>query len=283
MKHSLTIKPGTVPAVEWLYAHDCEYYDYGSCKRHLQFIVPYKACWAENEKVPLILLIPGSAWHKQEMYNDVPKWAELAKRGYAVAAMEYRESDLVTFPDQVEDVANALRYIATVADGAHIDMERVYLMGNSSGGHIAMMAALFQAHGLCPLPRLSGVIVESGSTDLLICAQAPLPPWMKVRPSAVLLGVEQIEGNEELARKASCGAYITEDIALPPVLLIHSENDPVVSVECSRTLHDRLAAAGHSVDYYEIKNCDAHGGPVFYAPDILDLVQKFCESMDKRE
>lgn len=77
-------------------------------------------------------------------YNDIPQYARLAERGFVVAAMEYRES---------------------------------YLMGNSSGGHIAMMSVLFSAHGLCDeLPGVAGVISESGSTDLLICAAGPLPP-----------------------------------------------------------------------------------------------------------
>lgn len=72
-----------------------------------------------------------------------------------------------------------------------------------------MMSVLFDVHRLCePLPKISGVIAESASTDLLICARDPLPPWMTVRPSAVLLGVDRIEGNEEAAKKASCAMYI---------------------------------------------------------------------------
>ena len=150
-------------------------------------------------------------------------------------------------------------------------------MGNSSGGHIAMMSALFQANGLCGrFPGISGVVVLSGSTDLLICAKAPLPPWMDRRPSAVLLGVDRIEGNEELARKASCAMYITEDIKLPPVLLIHSENDPVVSVENSRALYEQLVGARHEVSYYELAGCDAHGGAVYYSRQVLGLIREFC-------
>lgn len=154
----------------------------------------------DNEKYPLILFIPGSAWHKQEMYNDIPQYALLARRGFVVAAMEYRESDIAVFPAQIEDVYNALNFIPGIADNFHIDISKIFLMGNSSGGHIAMMSVLFNAHGLCNvLPEIAGVICESGSTDLLICAKEELPPWMKIRPSAVLLGVDKIEGHEELA------------------------------------------------------------------------------------
>ena len=277
MKHKIKIDTD-LSKLQCLYSQDWEYYDYGNCKRHLQILFPHKPEMGENEKWPLILLIPGSAWHKQEMYNDIPQYALLARRGFVVAAMEYRESDIAAFPAQIEDVSNALNFIPSIADNFHIDISKIFLMGNSSGGHIAMMSVLFNAHGLCSaLPKISGVICESGSTDLLICAQEKLPPWMKIRPSAVLLGVDKIEGHEELAQKASCSMYISENIELPPILLIHSEYDPVVSVANSRTLYEKLVAAHHDVFYYELEGSDAHGGATYYDSAILDIVQEFCE------
>lgn len=260
-----------------LYSQDWEYHDYGDCRRHLQILFPYKEKMKEDEKYPLILFIPGSAWHKQEMYNDIPQYALLAKRGFVFAAMEYRESDIAPFPAQLEDVHNALKFIPEIADNFHIDTDKIFLMGNSSGGHIAMMSVLYNAHGLCrELPKISGVICESGSTDLLICAKGALPPWMKVRPSAVLLGVDKIEGHEELAEKASCSIYISENIELPPILLMHSEYDPIVSVENSRTLYEKLITSRHSVYYYELEGIDAHGGAAYYNDAVLDIIQEFC-------
>lgn len=264
--------------LQWLYSQNWEYHDYGDCKRHLQIIFPYRHGMTPEEKFPLILFIPGSAWHKQEMYNDIPQYAALAQRGYVVAAMEYRESDIARFPAQIEDVCNAIRFIPTIADNFHIDTKNIFLMGNSSGGHIAMMAILFAAHGLCDaLPNISGAIIESGSTDILTCSKAALPPWMKVRPSAALLGVDKIEGNEEIARKASCDMYLTENIILPPILLLHSEYDPIVSVENSRLLYEKLTETNHEVDYYELEDNSAHGGITFYDSKILDIVQDFCQ------
>lgn len=263
--------------IEWLYSPDWEYYDYGNCKRHLQLILPFKRQWLQDEKFPLILMIPGSAWHKQELYNDIPKFAELAKRGFAIAVLEYRESDIAHFPAQIEDVSNAFDFIASKAEQFHFDMDKLFIMGNSSGGHIAMMSVLYNAHHLCkPLPKIRGVISESGSTDILICAKETLPSWMKVRPSNVLLGIDKIEGNEELAKKASCAMYITEDIKIPPVLLLHSENDPIVSVENSRFLYKKLIKSNHESDYYELDNNNAHGGITFFSSTILDIIQDFC-------
>lgn len=284
MKHKIRITSNDADELQWLYSQDIEYHDYGNCKRHLQILFPYKREWEVGKKYPLILFIPGSAWHKQEMYNDIPQYATLAKRGFVVAAMEYRESDIEIFPAQVEDVCNALKFIPTIADIFHIDTDQVFLMGNSSGAHIAMMSVLFSAYGLCEkLPKIEGVILESGSTDLIICAKASLPPWMKIRPSAAILGVDKIEGNEELAEKASCTTYIKESVQIPPVLLIHSEYDPIVSVENSRILYEKLNTTYHEVFYYELEGCSAHGGAVFYNSKVLDIIQKFCETHVEKE
>ena len=268
--------------MQWLYSQDWEYYDYGDCKRHLQIIFPYKPQMRKDDKYPLILFIPGSAWHKQEMYNDIPQYSLLAERGFVFAAMEYRESDLAVFPAQIEDVYNALKFIPSIADNFHIDTTRIFLMGNSSGGHIAMMSVLFNAHGLCnALPKISGVICESGSTDLLICTKENHQSWMKISPKAVLLGVEKNDGHEELEKSASSDKYIYENIDIPTILLIHSEYDPIVSVENSRTLYERLVASRHNVFYYELEENDAHGGAVFYDSEILDIIQEFCRKYGK--
>jgi predicted peptidase len=71
--------------------------------------------------------------------------------------------------------------------------------------------------------------------------------------------------------------YITEDVKLPPVLLFHSENDPVVSVENSRILYDKLSNTHHEVYYYELEGNDAHGGNAFFDSKILNIIQEFCD------
>lgn len=47
---------------------------------HLQVIMPYSKKGLEK-KYPVIFYITGAAWHKQEMYNDIPKLVELAEKG----------------------------------------------------------------------------------------------------------------------------------------------------------------------------------------------------------
>jgi len=66
---------------EWLYVPDIVYWETKELKRCLQLIIPYKTDWKKDEKVPLVLFIPGSAWHKQEMYNNIPARAKALSIG----------------------------------------------------------------------------------------------------------------------------------------------------------------------------------------------------------
>ena len=104
MKKEIAVK---FDDLEWLYSPNWEYFDYGNCKRHLQVIMPYSKKGLEK-KYPVIFYITGAAWHKQEMYNDIPKLVELAKKGAAIVSIEVRESDIAIFPAQIEDIKNAM-------------------------------------------------------------------------------------------------------------------------------------------------------------------------------
>lgn len=265
--------------LEWLYSQNWEYFDYGNCKRHLQVIMPYRRQGLEK-KYPIIFYVPGASWHKQEMYNDIPKLTELAKKGFAIVSIQVRESDIAIFPAQIEDIKNAMECIVRkIAEfNLPFNMNEAYLMGHSSGGHLAMMAVLHNACGMIEMPKVKGVILESASSDILICSSEPLPPWMSVRPSTVLLGVDSIEGNEEIAYKASCVSLVSKDIILPPVLMFHCANDPVVSVENSRTLYQKLEEENHSVDYYEIADFEEHGGNIYFSESVLSIIQEFIKN-----
>ena len=142
-----------------------------------------------------------------------------------------------------------------------------------------MMAALFNAHKLCTtFKKPNGIFIESASTDLLTCAKAPLAPWMTIRPSAGLLGVDKIEGNEELARRASCSMYIDKEVDLPPILILHGDADTVVSVENSRILYNKLIEAKKEVTYYELPGI-GHCGAPFWESEVINVIKEFLRKL----
>ncbi len=93
---------------------------------------------------PLIVDVPGSGWSGAEGYVHVPRMVELARQGFVVASIAYRGTfkDDVRFPAAVQDTKEAIRYLRAYAAQYHIDPAHVTLLGDSSGGHTAAMAAL---------------------------------------------------------------------------------------------------------------------------------------------
>lgn len=265
--------------LEWLYVPDVQYAEYENCKRALQLFIPYRHEWKENTKYPLIVFIPGSAWYRQEMYNSIPSYSKLAERGLITAVVQYRESTIARYPAQVEDINAAIHFLIGNADKFHIDVDKIYVGGNSSGGHIALMTALTKAHNMIKASYdIKGVIAEAAPSDIELCAAEVVPEWMpkEFRPTKDLLGVDDVLANRELARKASCKAYIKKEIAIPPILLLHGSMDSQVNIEHSRQLFKELKSAEKDVTFYELEGTD-HGGPAFWSKEILDIVDSFIQ------
>lgn len=287
MKKTIRVECGDL---EWLYVPNVMYHVYEETKRYLQLIIPYRQEWKENETYPLVIFIPGSAWYEQEIYNSIPALSRLAERGFVVAALQYRESTIARYPAQVEDVERAVLFLLSKAEAFHIDPDRIFLAGNSSGGHIALMTAMRSAKGLrdasgFAASMIKGVIAESAPADLFMCAAEPIPAFMpeNFRPSRDLLGVDEITEEVELACEASCKMYIDKDTPLPPILLLHGAEDRQVSVRQSRYLYDLLMASGKEVVYCEIEGA-GHGGAVFWSDTVLDIICEFlCQESSSEE
>ncbi|BCN31065.1 alpha/beta hydrolase [Anaeromicropila herbilytica] len=261
--------------LEWLYVPDVEYCEYENCKRHLQLIIPYKRNWTDNTKYPLILFIPGSAWHRQEMYNNIPARSELAKRGFAVAEVQYRESDLDIFPAQVIDAKKAIRFIHSLAEQFHLDMDHIFIGGDSSGGHIALLTGLTAAYGELDLDaeynipcKVNGIISYCAPTDMFLSeGDGPIED---------LLGTDDVNKVPELAKSASCATYLSKERSIPPILMVHGVQDGLVSIENSRNFFEKLKEYDKEVEYYEVENED-HCAPTFWGDDILDIVERFVK------
>lgn len=216
------------------------------------------------------------------MYNDIPKVCKLAECGIVVAMVQLRECDIALFPAQIEDMHRAANYIIQNAQRLHADPARLFVAGHSSGGHIALMTAFSKANGKWGPEtvgmkdyEIKGVIAQAAPSDLILCHKEELPPWMEKRPTAELLGVDDFDENSELAKQASCAAYIKDQVALPPVLLFHGDKDCVVTVEHSRNLYQLLRDKNKDVAYYELEGVN-HSGNAFWSKEVLNITRDFC-------
>jgi len=92
---------------------------------------------------PCIVAIHGGGFifgDKREDQVNAP--LEAVRRGYAVAAMNYRMADEALFPAAVQDVKAAVRFLRAQAQRFDLDPARFAAWGNSAGGYLAVMAGV---------------------------------------------------------------------------------------------------------------------------------------------
>src|SRR5258706_4227633 len=95
----------------------------------------------QNGKSPVVINIHGGGWN-HGVKESQSGFNTFFKMGYAVANIEYRLTAQATAPAAIEDTRCALIYLIRHAADLNIDINKIVVMGGSSGGHLALMAGL---------------------------------------------------------------------------------------------------------------------------------------------
>jgi acetyl esterase/lipase len=193
---------------------------------------------------PILVYFHGGGWVPGQNKEDVRIWhLPFLYLGWDVANVEYRRADVAPAPAAVEDAVCAVRWIAANAALYHLDTGRIVLMGDSAGGHLALMAGMAPDSAgfgrACPgttTPRAAAIVAWAGATDVSAILEGPeargfARSWIGDRP----------DGSER-ARSVSPVTFVRP--GLPPVFLAHSAGDPVVPYTQALALRDGLNRAG---------------------------------------
>lgn len=91
---------------------------------------------------PVVVDVHGGAWRYFDRTVDDVQCRGLAAAGFVVVAVDFRQAPEVQWPVPLDDLAAALSWVRANAARLGADPEAVLLMGGSSGGHLALWAAL---------------------------------------------------------------------------------------------------------------------------------------------
>src|SRR5580765_4718084 len=101
-------------------------------------------------KYPAVIAVHGGGWRLANLdnYRHLGPW--LAERGYVTLAVTHRLSKPAekVYPEAVQDVRAAVQFAKAKAGELKIDPERIAIMGDSSGGHLASLVALAGEYAL---------------------------------------------------------------------------------------------------------------------------------------
>lgn len=246
---------------------------------------------------PVLIWSSGSAWLRDDGKRGADHIAEIFNPlGYIVVGLSIRSSSQVRFPGQLHDIRAAIRWLRTHAPDYSLDSERIAIMGNSSGGWVAAMAAVTGS-----IPRVDGEPDPGGVSSAVQAAVSFFPPVDflamdrhtleqkatydldylptllhddATSPESRLAG-GPVQEHPDSARAANPVSHV--DGTEPPIMILHGTADPLLPPGGSRSLYEAIASnsgqatlvlvdgAGHVVDAMMTAGRDLPGGPIIGA------------------
>ena len=247
-----------------VYKHDVVYVTRPEGERTLQMLVPE--------------VKPESAQQKSAM-------ADLARRGFVTAILQYRESDLAVFPAQVQDAKTGVRFLRKHAEEYHIDVDNIFIMGDSSGGHTAVLAGITAGQDILDTEdynefscEVKAIVDFYGVTDVRQKEDFPttLNQGEPDSPEGKLIGGNNVYEHPELSVPITCANYVEKDTPIPPILMMHGTGDDTVSWRQSVRLYKKLREEEKDVTFYMLENA-VHGDNAFWTTENLNIVDEFLK------
>lgn len=90
---------------------------------------------------PFVVDIHGGAWNQSDRMSGTMRAEAFVPQGIASAALDFRQG-AHGYPTSLQDIHYAIRWLKSNARRLRLDPDRVGLVGASSGGHLAMLAAM---------------------------------------------------------------------------------------------------------------------------------------------
>jgi acetyl esterase/lipase len=247
----------------------------------------------------LVVYIHGGGWEHGDKTGDSvnPNNLQWLWKGYAMASINYRLAPSALWPAQIQDCKAAIRWLKAHAHEYGYDPNRIAVVGESAGGHLAAM--LGTTTGL----KIFDVGENLDCTSEVICSVNlfGVSDLTRLRSAAATLLGPEAAGNTDLVRRASPVFYVHKDE--PPMLIVHGTDDKLVPYEQAEALADAMdrtdaryhfhtvIGGGHN-PYFglgvnpDTSSFDVGGGGVglFEDPDVEPMIIAFLRHyvLDRR-
>lgn len=230
-------------------------------------------------KFPTVLFVAGGSFAHSYKENYLQQRMEIAKAGYVVASMEYRTIPDGVFPQSLEDVKAAIRFLKANAEEYGIDKERIAIMGESAGGYLVAMAGATngtrdfdKGENLSENSDVKAVVDIYGVTDFGE-ADFDIPEDIDEGYRAILLSVKfwlnDVRNDIKVTNPIS---YISEKT--PPFLLMHGDADTLVPPVHTEMLHKALIEKGIESTRYVVTGA-GHSDEYWFQPEIIKTIINF--------
>lgn len=208
---------------------------------------------------PGVVEVHGGAWTVNDRLTNQDIHRPLAESGVVVMAIDFRMPPAAQYPASLADVNLAVRWLKANAARLGVDPAKVGLLGTSSGGHQAMLAAMrphdprYTAHAL---EGGEGVDASVGHVAMCWPVADPLARYRMVveNGNERLRDAHHAYWPDEAAMDEGSPQRILErgeDVAMPPALLIVGTADDNLGPTMAGRFAETYRKAGGALQYEE--------------------------------
>lgn len=264
-KHAKQTPPQSVTQIS-----DIPYIDDGNHYHLLDVMYPSDA--KPTDKLPVIIDIHGGGWmYADKDLNDYYCMA-LADRGYTVFNISYRLAPDVTVDEQVQDCANALKWISDNMKDYPCDEGNIILTGDSAGGQLSAYSAIIMQS-----PELQEVF-GTVDVDMDLAGLLLTSPVAFMKDGGAFSIYTKILWGKDYKTKATYNYMDLSEIIdyadeLPPVYLITSSGDSLARAQTNKA-YELLKEKGVKCEIADYEK-DAFG---VNEPHVFSVLNPFDEA-----
>ena len=193
-------------------------------------------------KAPVLIFIHGGYWYFNSKDPRRFPAGEFIPRGIAWVPINYRLVPTVTMTEVVADVRNAVKWLYEHAAQYGCDPERIYVSGNSAGGHLTaeLLSDDWPDRYDLPADVVKGACAISGLYDL--------EPLLECEPN------EKLRLDLEAAKRYSPIYHLSRQST--PAIIACGANESAEFRRQTRSYAECREQAGFPVTHMEVKGHD---------------------------
>lgn len=203
---------------------------------------------------PVMMYVHGGQWSRGDRMGNAWVYEPLAASGIAVFSVDFRQAPAHPYPEPLEDINYATRWLKAHAAEFGADPATLGGLGTSSGGHQLMLSAMRPRDPrYAALPLAEGPDLDASMKYIVACWSI-LDPYARylfaqdTRRDDIVAATEGYFGSVEAITEANPTEMLrrSEAVALPPTLIIQGTADANVTPEIQQSFATALRQAGGS-------------------------------------
>lgn len=181
-----------------------------------------------NDPRRAILICPGGGYQWTSNRESEPVALQFLARGYNVFVLKYSVAEMARNLNPLREIELAIKHIRDNAIPYNIRPDRVFVLGFSAGGHVALS---------------SGTLLQKEARpDGMILCYPVVTATCDTHLGSLYNFCGTESPTEEDLKLFSLDLHVDEDT--PPAFIWHTENDPSVPVQNSKNLAAALERCG---------------------------------------